>query len=433
MADVITTLRADAGRLQAEMKWLIQDIAYATMKNLDKWGPGLDGRAVKAATESLLRSLESSRGIALTVQNQQNIEQQLFRIQSNDFFREHIYNISSGKKRDYSTLGTWLDHYIHRLTSINNILLREEFRLETERRIQKDIDEEKELRESVENLATDQKVGPIRFRITNGVLQLETPESSLDTDDVGTAETARTALVAIGESLVSDMGSSNCDHRFTRSIIDLNRDLALNENIILIGLNASAQQAVAERKADELNDFISTKLNVYLSGIQMYVSQFETWRIFSYKATAANLVGADADTARKAGTTLLGELQEVQHVVDASVETQLSDLLKAAEKADHDPKISYSILTTITNFVAVVYGSSTTAIGELLVSVKQGAAEGIKNGTQKFATIATLATFGAIAVAVAPIMPPSTAKAVGAEWLPRAVNALQDAIKAAGS
>lgn len=433
MADAITPLRADARRLHAEMKWLIQDIAYAAMKNLDKWGPGSDGRAVKATTETLLRSLESSRGIAITAQNQQEIAQQLVRLQASDFFREHIYNISARKKAGYSTLGTWLDHYIERLLSLSNVLVKEEFRAEFERRIQKSIDEENELREVVASLVADQKTGPIKFHIVNGVLQLANPENNIDTSDVETAEAARAALLAIGASLISDMDSSNCDHRFTQGISKLNQDLASSENIILIGLNASAQQAVAERKFDELNDFISTKLNVYLSGIQMYVSQFETWRIFSYNATAANLASTDADVAKNAGAALLGELRAVKDVVDPEVENELSGLLEAAEKTDLDPKISYSILTTITNFVAVVYRSTAPTIAELLVAARQGAAEGIKKGSEKVATVVTLATFGAIAAVVVPLMLPNAAKAVGADWLPKAVSALQDAIKAAGS
>lgn len=433
MEPVGRPIRAEIRLLHVEIKRIAQAIGIASLAYLDDWGTGGDGRAVKESTEKLSRLLSAAPAFIITSRQQFEIIDELVSIRKNEFFLRFLSNLPSKRKNGPKSLIEWLDHFGDRLTVLAKQISIEEadFALEQTQRLA--ALREEELRASLEEIPVEQKIGPIQFGFSGGILRLVNPESEIDLEDRVSVENAKDALLAIASVLLADMRAANCDKRFIITIEQLEADLRTSDNIILLGLNASVHQAIAGRLADELSDVVSGRLDVFLAGLQMYVSQFETWRKFSHNALMANITRSEIDVARDAGKALLSELRAAETAVDPVIERKLSGLVAAADNpATVNSKISYSIITTVTNFIAVVFKTSATAIGDILDAAKEGVADGVKSGASKGASIAVLTMFGASTVALYQYISPTTAKAIGAEWLPRAIEALQEALKAAG-
>ncbi len=434
MQIVSQPLRAEARLLHVDLKRLAQAVAGGALQNIEKWNNDSGGRAVKAATEKLIKLLIAAPGFGVTSKQQREMFHLLQEIQSNGFFSQHISLIPTHNRSGPETIGEWLDYAGNQLFVLGTKMsYEEEVYEEAERdRLRKLSDEQ--VRRQVQSLVTEQQLGPIQFDISDGYLRLVAADGQLDTADVENAADAKEALVAIGGILLQDMRSSNCDERFVKGIDQLQADLRSAENVILLGMSASVQQAIAEKKADELSDIISGRLGVYLAGIQMYVAQFGAWRRFSNNVMAAQLDSSQVEVAKRAGRALLNELRSSKDAVDPKIEAKLSDMVTAIEtSSEPNPKLTFSILRTVTNFVAVVFKRSASVIGDILVEAKKGVAEGAKSGASKVTNIAVLTLFGLATVKLFGYLSPATAKTMDAEWLPKAIEMLREAVKTVAS
>jgi hypothetical protein len=236
---------------------------------------------------------------------------------------------------------------------------------------------EKAVNEVVE-LTPDQKTGPLRFTMIDGIVHVEHQAAVARTQDHQNVNAAKTELIAAGKAAKEFLSSANFDIRLVDEVSLIVKRLEADQDIIALGVSAISFQQIAEVFTNELPDFWSAKLQGFSLGLSMYVAQFPEWMRFAENAADAEFSVDDIERLYVAGRQLTEELKKQEHLVDPEVPRSLAFLLESIHQPRRAAKRTvYATVRSVENLVSVVFK----AFGKIVSGIPEGGKKAVTSAT----------------------------------------------------
>ncbi len=201
-----------------------------------------------------------------------------------------------------------------------------------------------------------QKIAPVMFDIARSRIVVTYRQSKTTSEDVDNINLARDALVQRGGIILDSLKKTNCDQRIIDSIKELQSVLAETNNIIRLGLINISAGNICRAASHELPDAIIGAIEGHISGVNMYISQFEDWRRFAEQSAAAALDAIDIEKLKDTSSAILDYISNQPDLADpkvprtfAALRELIFDPLSATKRA------AFAMLRTIENLVARLY------------------------------------------------------------------------------
>jgi hypothetical protein len=209
---------------------------------------------------------------------------------------------------------------------------------------------------ALRRIVPQQKLAPAQFDIINDQLVLANLPVQLRADDITNVQQARTALMARGENIIKALERSNCDKRVLNSVQELQEGLTKESNAIELGLMNIGVDQVCKSAAAELPEALLGEISGYVTGVAMFVAQFEEWRRFSENAASVDITTDDIEKIGAAAQSIIDRLDEHPGIAAAEVPKTLRALRALVSNPPLASKrAAFAVLRTIENLVARVY------------------------------------------------------------------------------
>lgn len=265
----------------------------------------------------------------------------------------------------------------------------------------------------VAELVPEQKTGPLRFKLTAGIVHVEHQAAVTRKQDQQNVDAARRELVAAGQVAEEYLSSANFDLRLVDEVRSMVERLEADQDIIALGVSAISFQQIVEAFANELPDFWSAKLQGFSLGLSMYVAQFPEWMRFAENAADAEFSPDDIESLYIAGCKLTEELKKQDKLVDPEVPRSLAFLL---ESINHPRRAArrtvYAAVRSIENLVSVLFKGFGTIVS--------GIPEGGKKGVSSAAAVVVGTGLLFVAATTAVYIDPAAGRVLRTSWMGKA-------------
>lgn len=267
----------------------------------------------------------------------------------------------------------------------------------------------------LKNLLPEQRLAPVSFSVRAGMLTINRQHVSSGLDNTRDVAAAKSQLIAKGEEIIGHLALSNCDPRITQTVIEIQKKLGEDANIIQLGLLNTEYAAVCSSFYDELPEAVALKMTAHSMGIGMFVAQFPEWARFAEKAAQVAIEPADAITLAHAAELTAERLEADKSLSEPQVPMiirHLAELVK--DPATFSRRAVFAVFRTLENLVISVFRFG----ADVLEKTSAKTADSLSTTASKLASGALLG----IAVGVALQVSPIAATIQGGEWMSRAIE-----------
>ncbi len=384
------------------------------MKSMARWPSTGEGRSVKALTERITRRLDGqqpTRDLDLAFNALLKSAQDFQDILDNSYFIESIAHTSVKKANTRSTetmreviaqviddTRSYIETYLAALPPPPTLAAK--------------------AADEVAELVPEQKTGPLRFTIVDGIVRVEHQPATVFSRDVPNVTSARQELITAGKAGADYLRLANFDYRLADEVESIVARLSASQDIIALGVAAISFQQIVGSFEDELPKFWSAKLQGFSLGVSMYVAQFPEWMRFAENAADADYSSDDVNRLYVAGHTLTEHLKTQGQLVDPEVPRSLAFLLESVR----DPRRAarrtvFAAIRSIENLISVVMKAFGTIIS------------GIPEGMKKGIVVVTASTLLYAAANAAVHIDPAAGRVLRTSWLGKAGKLILDNMK----
>lgn len=398
-----------------KLRRLANMIGNQAMAVMDAWPRSGEGRAIKLTTEGITRRLRDgplNQTLERSLTELMDTIEDLRTIRTNPFFISRLTNTMMIEEGEIRPLGELINEAVSEVVTSVAIYRAAQPLPPT-------------LLEEAQSLTPEQKIGPVKFEVADGVLRVQHQASLAPEADVRNTEAALRELLAAGEQLATALTSSNMDRRLIESVVDIRARLASKQDIIQLGIAAIFCQTMWAGFTEELSTVDAARLKAYSVSVGMYVAQYPEWVRFSENAAAAEYSSEDVASLHQAGIKLVERLRSVERGVDPEVPRSLAFVLETIRDPRRAVKRTmFASIRAIENLVSVVFRSFTTALS----GVPEGAKDGMKSAAKSVVHVAVLSAAAYAAIAVSP----AASRVLQTNWLEEAGKLIQESLKAGG-
>ena len=200
-----------------------------------------------------------------------------------------------------------------------------------------------------------QQVAAAQFDVVhNKIVVLHLP-SKVSQNSEAAISSALAHIEASGGRLIENLEKSNCDPRLLESVVDLQRQITNQKNIIGIGLTNIACGMMGAKFQTELPDAISAMLLSYSTSVSLYAAQFTDWQRFTRNAASVDFDEIAIKQIDSSAAKILEAIAVRPDLVDPEVPKTIAfarNLLKfpgaSAKRA------AFALLRTIENLMASI-------------------------------------------------------------------------------
>lgn len=396
------------------MRNLANLVGNEVMKSMVRWPSTGEGRAVKALTEAITRRLDGqqpTRDLDRAFDTLLRSATDFDAILDNSYFRASLAQtpLKKANSRDIDTMAEVITNAIDDTRSYIQTYVDALPPVPTPREI---------AASEVANLAPEQKTGPLRFALSDGVIRVEHQPAVPASRDLQNINAARRELIAAGAAAADFLHSSNFDPRLAEELYSIVERLDGAQDVIALGIAAIAFQQVVDIYKDELPNYWSAKLQGFSLNLSMYVAQFPEWKLYAENAADAEYSAEDVSRLYVAGHTLTEQLKTKHELVDPEVPRSLAFLLEAIRDPRRAAKRTvFAAIRSIENLVSVIFK----AFGTVLSGVPEGAKKGV---------IAITASGLLLAAAHAAVtIDPAAGRVLRTSWLGKAGKLIMENLK----
>lgn len=384
------------------------------MRSMARWPSTGEGRSVKALTELIARRLDGqqpTRDLDLAFNALLKSAQDFQDILDNSYFIESIAQktIKQVNARQTETMQDVIAQVIYDTRSYIQTYLAA---------LPVPPTQAAKAANEVAELVPEQKMGPLRFAIVDGVVRVEHQPATIFSRDVPNVTAARQELIAAGKAGAEYLRSANFDYRLTDEVDSIIARLSASQDIIALGVAAISFQQIVGSFEDELPNFWSAKLQGFSLGLSMYVAQFPEWMRFAENAADVEYSTEDVNRLYVAGYTLTEHLKTQGQLVDPEVPRSLAFLLESVR----DPRRAarrtvFAAIRSIENLISVVIK----AFGTIISGIPEGAKKGV--------VVITASALLYAAANAAVHIDPAAGRVLRTSWLGKAGKLILDNMK----
>lgn len=229
-----------------ELQNLAVNIGKAAIADINSWPDSGEGRAVKAATERMMRLLDSTldrSGLDYAFGNLHEVVHELKGIEANSYFRNRIsrqrHVEKGGGVRPFDEIVAdqiaRFNRFVqdNRPTSDNDLGKSEPISDDrsppTVRRARAGAVEE------LSRITPGQQAGPLQFEIRDGVLRIKEQTAFAVPEDRDNVAHARRALEDSADALLVALSESNCDPRLIEAVEEIQKIIVSGADVIRLG------------------------------------------------------------------------------------------------------------------------------------------------------------------------------------------------------
>lgn len=275
---------------------------------------------------------------------------------------------------------------------------------------------------AIRKMLPPQKIAPVQFDIDNGKIVILRSNNKINEEDAKGIVLGKEAILKQGANLIEMLAKSNCDKRIIEGLENLNRQIANEENIVMIGLSNLTCEMIRGSSEGEMSDVVNSMYQAHTRGVDMYLSQYPDWNRFLENASSARLDTEDIKGIKDSAEFLVNKLER-----DPSIsEPEVPETLKRINELLSNPggaskRAAFAMMRTIENFVsrAYLYG---------IELIDQTAKKTIENLSTAISRAAAVGILG-LALGVATQMGPATSKIGEMAWLKSASSMVQKQIE----
>lgn len=281
-----------------------------------------------------------------------------------------------------------------------------------------DVDTNQLISDRLKKIVPDQKIGPVRFKISNEILEVEHSPATTQPLDKDGAAAARSALIEQNRNIIDGLRRSNCDLRFIETIQELQDRLSNDRDIIQLGIANLACEELRMKFDVELPDILAAKLRSHLSSIGMYVAQFPEWARYTENAAKVELTESDIRQSQIVANDLIKKLNAIPERVDPEVPKTIKFIMDACSDPAHTSKrAAYALFSTLENLFSKIFGYASAFTDDLVTQTSKRAATW---GGSALVTVLIKAVLEG-----AGVLAPIYARLPDAAWIKSAVEAIK--------
>ncbi len=388
------------------------------MKSMVRWPSTGEGRAVKALTEAIARRLDGqqpTRDLERAFNTLLESATDFQSILDNSYFSGSLAQtpIKKANSREVDTMAGVIALVITDTKSYIKAYIDALPPPATPAELVAD---------KVAELVPDQKIGPLRFALVDGVVRVEHQMAIPASRDLNNVNAARQELIAAGKAGAEFLQSSNFDRRFADEVLSIVSRLDAVQDVIALGVAAISFQQVVDSFKHELPNFWSAKLQGFSLGLSMYVAQFPEWMRFAENAADAEYSSEDVSRLYVAGHTLTEQLKAQGSLVDPEVPRSLAFLLESVRDPRRAAKRTvFATIRSIENLISVVVKG----FGTIVSGVPDGAKKGVASATTVIIGSALLYAAATAAVHI----DPAAGRVLRTSWLGKAGKLILENMK----
>lgn len=403
---------------RSRMRQLANLIGNEVMRSMAKWPQSGEGRSIKAATESISRRLDGQqplRDLQRAFDELISSANDFQSILNNPYFRGGLglSTVKRANSREVDTFSSVIEGLINETQVYIQSYLKSLPPPPTPAEI---------AALEVAELVPEQKTGPLRFALVDGVVRVDHQSATPAARDLQNVNAARQELVAQGRAGAEYLRTANFDPRLTEEVLGIVARLEAVQDVIALGVAAISFQQVVDSFKEELPDFWSAKLQGFALSLSMYVAQFPEWMRFAENAADAEYSSDDVTRLYVAGHNLTEQLKVEGQLVDPEVPRSLAFLLESVRDPRRAVKRTvFAAIRSIENLISVVVKAFGTIVS--------GTAEGAKKGVSSATTIIVGSTLLYAAANAAVHIDPAAGRVLRTSWLGKAGKLILDNMK----
>jgi hypothetical protein len=220
----------------------------------------------------------------------------------------------------------------------------------------------------LQRIVPGQKIAPIQFDIKEGRLFIIKQRNRTAQEDESNAKAAREALIAQGEELLAKMKESNCDRRFIESFERLQGELAVEENIIKVGISNLVCVEMCTAFENEVSLALAGMLRGHTRAIDLLCAQYPDWNRFVENAASSQLNDEDVEILVETTGVVVEKLRDTQ-LAEPDVPVTISYLRELLRKpGTSGRRAAFAVMRTLENMISKVFEYATAMVDE---SVKE--------------------------------------------------------------
>jgi hypothetical protein len=329
-------------------------------------------------------------------------------------------NIPSVAREDLSVLGIGSDDRL----SVYEVLrkLHEETSPDAVRKLLHPSERRSEDLNRLRKIIPSQKIAPLRFSVSDGRLILISELRQPIAADVQAARAAQDELARQGSRAIEELKKTNCDKRLIDTFSYLQERLLGEESAIQVGLANSVAGDMCRNFREELPIAVTSMLESYTRGVDLYVSQFPEWNRFVENAATSSLTDADVSETHQRVKALIKELAAREDLVDGNVPQMLERLNRMLSQAgDASKRAAFAVLRSIENMVSSLFTYGV----DFLEKTAKKVSDDLSSAVSKTVVVGllTLALGGAITLT------PVAGKISQMSWVQNALELVEGQIK----
>lgn len=385
-------------------------LGTSALEHLGSWPRAGEGRAIKAASEELLRVTDSHAigGLRRARDEFEAVRKIIVNLKRNSFFTAKFSNSTYIDRRNevrtlFEALGDLEVEVVNFIDTVSSSQ-------------SKDLNISPIAAEEIENIVPKQQLGPLYFAVSKGRLTVQKRKSHPLDGAEDLAEQARQKLIIDARSIVNDLGLSNSDQRVVDLINVIIDGIEASSNIIQIGISVITLNKYCDRMDDEIPLILSAKIKGLALGLNHYVGQHKEWEEFAGNSASADFTADDLESTKRVAGQIIDGLEANSEFVAPEVPNSIRLLMEAISKpAVASKRAAYAVIRAIENLVSAMCNECI----KVVKSSADGVAEGAKVGSKALALSAILTVGGALVVSIIPVstLSPSLLSVMKAEWL----------------
>lgn len=401
-------------------------LGNAALEELANWPPNGDGRAVKAATETITRKLDHTfdrTDLDFILDNLKFSIEKLSELSENSFFNKYIHEKKYTSRRgEQSTYGNFIaEAFPSFLKTI---------RQNRPKSAPKPPVPQPTVARPVEpkmppigEVVPAQHLAPLQFTVINGKLHLKRQISRSSDENRSLLNYGRTALQDDATAILSTLSQTNVDPRFTLAFTEVRDILRTDADIIRLGMLSNTCDALTRRFSEQLPEIVSARVEAFSTNLIMFVSQFPDWQKFSAAVNELHEIRTgDIVTAFSTGMQLIETIKDQKDLVDPQVPISLKLLLEAIrDPSTSSKRAAFGVIRTLENLIGTIFLSFGGLFGAGFA--------GIKEGLKTSAKIATVAILLSAATHAASNLSPSVSRITNSNWLEQASKIIEKALE----
>ncbi|MGN7932916.1 hypothetical protein [Sphingopyxis sp. 22461] len=418
-----------------ELQNLAVNIGKAAIADINNWPDSGEGRAVKAATERMMRLLDSTldrSGLDYAFGNLHEVVHELKGIEANSYFRNRIsrqrHVEKGGGVRPFDEIVADQIARFNRFVQDNRPTLDNDLGKSepisddrsppTVRRARAGAVEE------LSRITPGQQAGPLQFEIRDGVLRIKEQTAFAVPEDRDNVAHARRALEDSADALLVALSESNCDPRLIEAVEEIQKIIVSGADVIRLGLVNFTCDHLFIRFAEEIPDVAAARFQGFSMGIGLYVAQFPEWLRFTENAAKADVEADDVNRTLAVGHALIPELRSATGLIDPQVPKSIELILEALRNPNQSSRRAlYGAIRTLENLFAKIFAG----FGGIIGSVSDGVNAGTKRATSIIVTTGLLVGAAHLAASLSP----TAERVVKANWLKHAAELVKNGLKEA--